>query len=79
MVGIAQIFGGVAAGDYLEADGAPLERRTQLRSALAMRMVEAFGDAQERSKAADDALVRALQRGIRSVVAGWLRFGGPPR
>src|SRR5208337_129718 len=73
-LGIAQVFGGVAAGVDLQCDAAALERRANLIHALAMRVVEAFGDTQNRGQAARGALVVVVERGVSGMVAGRLRL-----
>ena len=72
--GIAEIFCGIAAGVYLQADGAPLEGCMNVGNALAVRVIESFGDTEDGSEAARHALIQIGQRGIRNVMAGRLRF-----
>ena len=71
---VAQVFRGVAAGVNLQRDAAALERRANILNALAMRVVQPFGDAQNGGEAPRDALVVVVERGIRRMVAGWLRL-----
>jgi len=51
-LGVAEIFGGIAAGVDLEGDAAALEGCANSVDALAMRMVQAFGDTQDGGEAA---------------------------
>src|SRR5208337_966765 len=71
---VAQVFGGIAAGVDLQSDAAALERRANIFHALAMRVVQPFGDAQNGSEAPRDALVVVVERGISGMVAGRLRL-----
>ena len=57
-VGVAQIFRSVAAGFYLQAHGAALEGGLNIGDTLAMRVIEALGDAQNRGQAAGHAFVQ---------------------
>ena len=43
--GVANVFGGVAAGAELDGDGTALERGLEILDALAVRVIEALGDA----------------------------------
>ena len=65
---VANIFGGVAAGPEMEADGAALEFCANLRDALAVRMIEAFGDTENRSEAVSEAFVGIIQRAVRRMI-----------
>ena len=65
---VANIFGGVAVRPEMEADGAALKFRTEMRDALAVRMIEAFGDTENRSEAASKALVGIIQRAVRRMI-----------
>ena len=56
-IGVAQILGGISPGFNLETDGAALERGLNTSDALAVGVVEAFGDAQDGGQAAGHALV----------------------
>jgi len=67
---VANIFGGVAARPEMEADGAALEFRANLRDALAVRMIEAFGDTENRSEAVSKAFVGITQRAVRRMITG---------
>ena len=57
-IGIAQIFRGIATRFYLQADGATLKRSVNVGDALAMRMIEPFGNAQDGGQAARHALIQ---------------------
>ena len=59
--GVADVFGGVAAGAELNGDGATLEGGTEVLDALAMGVIEGFGDAENCSEAAGDALSLLLR------------------
>ena len=72
--GVAEVFGGVAAGFDLEAYGAALEGGVDVVDALAMRVIESFGDAKDRGQAAGHALVEVGQGGISLVMAGGFGF-----
>ena len=58
-VGVDQVFSGVAASGDAKADGATLKRRAKIRNALAMRMIERLGYAQQRGESTCDALFAA--------------------
>jgi len=73
-LGIPQIFGNVATGFDLEGDATFLEGSAHIEDALAMRMVEPFGDAEEGSETACNALVVVIETGVGGMMAGRLRF-----
>lgn len=73
-LGIAKIFGGIAASLDLEGDGTPLKGGVEIEDALAMRMVQAFGDADEGGEAAGDALVIVIEDRIGGMVASGFRL-----
>ena len=73
-LGITEIFGHVAAGLHLEGDGSALEGGMQTQNTLQMGVVQAFGDADNGGKSPRDALVVVIESGIRTVMAGGLRF-----
>jgi len=66
--GVADIFGGVAAGAELDGDGAALEGGAEILNALAVGVIETFGDAEDGGEAAGDALVVVVERGVSGVV-----------
>ena len=68
-VGVHQIFSCIAVSRDAKSDGATLERRSQIRHALPVRMIERFGDAQKRGQAPRDPLLAARQRRIRDVMS----------
>ena len=72
---VAQIFRGVAARVDLHADCAALKSGIDIGDALAMRMIERFRDAKNRSQPASHALIIVIQRRIGNVMAG--RLGLP--
>src|SRR5690349_3876923 len=72
--GVAQILRGVSARFRFERRRSALESRAQTGYALAVRMIESFGDAQNRGQPARGALIAIVQRGICSVIAGRIRF-----
>jgi len=67
--GIAEILGDITAGFDLEGDGAALESGMEAEDALAVGVVEAFGDANEGSQAAGDALIVVIEDRIGGMVA----------
>jgi len=71
--GIAQIFGSITVRFYLHAHRALLEGDSESSDALPVSMVQALGDAENRSEPACDAFVGVAQRGVRGVMAS--RFG----
>ena len=73
-LGIAKIFGDIAARLNLKSNCSALEGRAQALNALAMRMIETFGDANDRSEAAGQTLIIATQGGIRRMVTRRFRF-----
>jgi len=66
--GVADVFGGVAAYAELDCDGAALEGGLEILDALAMGVIEAFGDAEDGGEAAGDALVAVVEGGIGGVI-----------
>jgi hypothetical protein len=70
-LGVTNVFGGVAAGAELDGYGAALERGAEILDALAMGVIEAFGDAEDGGKAAGDALVAVVEGGV----SGMIRVG----
>ena len=66
--GVADVFGGVSAGAELDGDGAALEGGAEILDALAVGMIEAFGDAQDGSEAANHSLVAVVEHGVGGVV-----------
>ena len=66
--GVADVFGGVAAGAELDGDGATLERGPEVLDTLAMGVIKAFGDAENCSEAAGDALVAVVESGVGGVI-----------
>jgi hypothetical protein len=67
-LGVADVFGGVAAGAELDGDGTALERGAEVLDALAVGVIEAFGDAEDGGEAAGDALVIVVEGGIGGVI-----------
>jgi len=67
--GIAKIFGDIAASVDFEGDGTALEGSAHGLDALAMRVVEALGNANERGKTACDALVAIVEDGVGGMVS----------
>jgi hypothetical protein len=67
--GIAKIFGDIAASVDFERDSATLEGSAHGLDALAMGMVEALGDADQRGEAACDALVVIVENRIGRMVS----------
>ena len=68
-LGVAKIFGDIAASLDFERDSAALEGSAHGLDALAVRMVKALGNADEGSKAACDALVIIVECGVRGMVS----------
>ena len=62
--GVADVFGGVAAGAELDGYGAALEGGAEILDSLAMGVIEAFGDTEYGGEAACDALVAVVEGGI---------------
>ena len=69
-LGIAKVFGDIAASLHLKSDGAALKSGVQIENPLEMGMIEAFGDADESGEAAGDALVIVVEHGIGGMMAG---------
>ena len=65
---VANIFCGVSTRPQLKPDGAALKFCANLRNALAVGMIEAFGDTENRSKAAGEAFVGIVQHAIRRMI-----------
>ena len=72
--GVADIFGGVAAGAELDGYGTALEGGLEILDALAVRVIEALGDAEDGGEAAGDALVAIVEGGVGGVVSVGSRF-----
>ena len=66
--GVADIFGGVAAGAELDGYGATLEGGAEILDSLAVGVIEAFGDAEDGGEAARDAFFAVVERGIGGVI-----------
>jgi len=66
--GVADVFPGVAAGAELDGDSATLERGPEVLDTLAMGVIKAFGDAENCSEAAGDALVAVVESGVGGVI-----------
>ena len=66
--GVADVFGGVAADAELNGHGAALKGGAEVLNALAVGVIEAFGDAEDSGQAADDALVAVIERGIGGMI-----------
>jgi len=73
-LGVAKVFGDIAAGFNLKCDGTALEGGVEIENALPMRMIKTLGDADEGGEAAGDALVGVIERGIRGMVASGFGF-----
>jgi hypothetical protein len=56
-IGIANVFGSIAARNKLQSHGAALKFCLNFRDALAVRMIESFRDSQDRSEAVGEPLV----------------------
>ena len=54
---VAQIFCGISTGFYLQTHGAALEGGLNVGDALAVRVIEAFGDAKDGGQATGYAFV----------------------
>jgi len=68
-LGVADVFRGVAAGADLQCYRAALKGGVEILDALAMGVVEAFGDAEDGCQAAGDALVVVVEGGVGGVVS----------
>ena len=66
---VAKVFGDIAAGVDLDGDTAALEGSAEAFDALAVRMIETFGDADDGGDAASDAFVVVVEGGIAGMVA----------
>jgi len=66
--GVADVFGGVAAGAELDGDGTALEGGAEVLDALAVRVIEALGDAEDGGETAGDALVVVVKSGVSGVI-----------
>jgi len=66
--GVADVFGGVAAGAELDGYGAALEGGAEILDSLAMGVVESLGNAEDGGEAADDALFAVVECGIGGVI-----------
>ena len=69
--GVADVFGGVATGVELHGYRAALKRGFEFLDALAVRMIEALGNAQDGRNPAHDALVGVVQGGVSRMVGVW--------
>jgi hypothetical protein len=66
--GVAYVLDGVAASAKLDGDGAALEGGAEILYALAVGVIETFGDAEDGGEAAGDALVAVVEGGVRGVI-----------
>jgi hypothetical protein len=66
--GVADVFGGVTADAELDGDGAALEGSAEILNALAVGVIEAFGDTEDGGETAGDALVAVIEGGVGRVV-----------
>jgi hypothetical protein len=66
--GVADVFGGVTSDAELDGDGAALERGAEILDALAVRVIETFGDAKDGGEAAGDALIVVVECGVGGVI-----------
>ena len=66
--GVTDVFGGVAADAELDGYGAALEGGAEILDALAVGVIETFGDAKDGGESADDALVIVVEGGIGGVI-----------
>ena len=66
--GVADVLGGVATDAELDGDGAALEGGAEILDALAVRVIEALGDAEDGGEAACDALVAVVESGVGGVI-----------
>src|SRR5258707_618127 len=66
--GVADVFGGVAAGAELDGYGAALEGSAEILDSLAMGVIESLGNTEDGGEAADDALFAVVERGIGGVI-----------
>jgi hypothetical protein len=73
-IGIAEILGGIAARADLHAHRAALKGSVQVGDPLPVGMIERFRDAKNGRKPANHALIVVIQRSIRDVMAGGIRF-----
>lgn len=69
-LGVAKIFGDIAAGLGLKSDRAALKSGSQALDTLAMRVIQAFGDTNNGGQAARQALVIVIQGGVSGMMAG---------
>src|SRR5580692_8287921 len=67
-LGVADVFGGVATDAELDGYGAALERGAEILNALAVGVIEAFGDAEDGGEATRDALVIVVEGGVAGVI-----------
>src|SRR5260221_6874580 len=72
--GVANVFTGIAAHGELQSHRAALKGGVDGADALAMGMIEAFSDTDERSQAASQAAVAVIQRTVSNVVVLGLGF-----
>jgi len=67
-LGVADVFGDVAADTELDGYGAALEGGAEVLNALAVGVIEAFGDAEDSGEATHDAFVVVVEGGIGGVI-----------
>jgi hypothetical protein len=66
--GVADVFGGIAPGAELDGDGAALKGGAEILDALAVGVIETFGDAEDGGEPACDSLVVVVEGGIAGVI-----------
>jgi len=73
-VRVEQIFCSISPRSDLQAYGSVLKRAANLHDALAMGMIQRFGNSQDRGETPRNSLVAVIERGIGEVVPRGLRF-----
>ena len=68
--GVSQVLSGVAVRLDLKGNGSAVKGSVQRLDALAVRVIEAFGDAHDRGQTPGNALVVAVQGRVGGMVAG---------
>jgi hypothetical protein len=67
-LGVADVFGGVATDAELDGYGAALKGGAEILDALAVGVIEAFGDAEDGGEATRDALVIVVEGGVAGMI-----------
>src|SRR5450432_1310387 len=73
-LGVAKVFGYVVTGIYFYGNGVFLKRRMEAMDALAVGVIQTFGDANDGGETPGDTLVVVVERGVGGMVVCGFRL-----